>query len=69
MQVSPRSTIIAPISRAPRSIESRSFSKISAPSKPAAATARNLESSAPLIETVAIEVFIPGRSAPPRAKA
>jgi hypothetical protein len=39
-------------------VESRSFSKTSAPSNPAAAIALSLVSSVPLIETVAIEVFI-----------
>ena len=50
--------MMRPTSRGVPGKPSRSFSKISTPSKPASATARSLPSSEPLIETVAIDVFI-----------
>ncbi len=54
----PRSRTILPTSRGDPGKPSRSFSKISTPSKPASATARSLSSRVPLIETVAIEDFM-----------
>jgi hypothetical protein len=44
----------------------KSFSNISTPSKPDAATAASFSERVPLIETVAIEVFMPISSRWPR---
>ena len=46
---------------APAVVRSPATEAAAAPSKPAAAMARSFPSSVPLIETVAIEVFIPDR--------
>src|SRR5690554_3398666 len=54
--VSPRSATIAATSRGARSKARKSFSKISTPSKPAAAIASSFSRRSPLIDTVAIEV-------------
>ena len=47
-----------PTSRGEPSKARKSFSKISMPSNPAAAMAESFSMKSPLIETVAIEVFI-----------
>ena len=58
VQIMPESRISRPRpGRLPGS-SSRSFSKISTPAKPASAIARSLVSSGPLIDTVAMEVFM-----------
>ena len=55
---SPASRTIRPISRGEASKVRKSFSKISTPSKPAAEIASSFSPRSPLIDTVAIEVFI-----------
>ena len=59
---SPASRAMRPTSRGEPSKARKSFSKISTPSNPAAAIAASFSARSPLIETVAIEVFI---AAPP----
>src|SRR5918994_97620 len=54
----PASRTMRPASAGDASEARRSFSKISTPSKPAAAIAASFSEKSPLIETVAIEVFI-----------
>src|SRR5690606_16158851 len=55
---SPSSAAICATSRGEPSKARKSFSKISIPSKPAAAMAASFSRKSPLIETVAIDVFI-----------